>query len=165
MSDEQHIVHEADLRGNRTEVPNIADEGGLSANEYRLLAHYYRRGNCYEGVRTTAKFCRMNKGTVIEARDSLEAKGWLNVQSQGKGKTLLITVKDVWLLNHLYYKKKLSPEIVQGVRDKGTVSVRIEGTVVYEKRERKKNPRRKTYINNKKHIQSDWSNVKPGVIE
>ena len=56
-------------------MPKSAEDGDLDPYEFRLLAHYYRIGQCWEGTRTTAKLCQMSHPTVIAKRRSLEQRG------------------------------------------------------------------------------------------
>ena len=86
-----------------TILPNLYDDANLTVYEFRLLAHYVRRGNCFESVRTTAKTCRMSHPMVIKSRDSLQTKGYIRTfiqehQSDGpkmRG-TILVEVVDKW---------------------------------------------------------------------
>ena len=110
---EQHITS-TDLRKYRTELPNLYDDAGLDVYAFRLLAHYVRVGNCYESVRTTAKKCNMSHPTVIRARDTLAAKGFIQVQDQEKFDTLRIEVVNMWSENFSRYDKSEVDQVVGG---------------------------------------------------
>ncbi|MBN1231711.1 MAG: hypothetical protein JXA19_07625 [Anaerolineales bacterium] len=86
----------------RIELPNMLDDGKLDVYEFRLLVHYFRRGHCYESVRTTAQHCQMSHTTVIKARNSLEEKGFIRSRKNGKG-TVSIHVVDRWEENYLHF--------------------------------------------------------------
>jgi hypothetical protein len=102
MSKKQHVVQERSTHEYFTMLPNIYDDINLSRLEHRLLTHYARVGNCYESVRTTAGRCKMGVASVIEARKSLDAKGWIRV-GKSEYQTLEIQVVDVWELNTAIY--------------------------------------------------------------
>lgn len=76
-----------------TQFPNIIDDSKLSPFEFRLLIHYYRVGECWEGVRTTAEKCSMSTGKVAETRKSLEAKGFITIDEKGDGVTIRVVDK------------------------------------------------------------------------
>lgn len=99
---DQQIVHERPAHEYFTMLPNLYDDADLSQAEYRLLGHYTRVGNCFEGRRTTATHCRMNKDTVTKARDSLAQKGFIRLEAR-EGDTVLVTVVDVWRRNATIY--------------------------------------------------------------
>ena len=85
-----------------TMMPNLYDDANLTPHEFRLLAHYCRVGNCYEGRRTTAKICRMSKDTVTKVRQSLADKGFITLEHR-EGDSSLITIVDVWRRNTTTY--------------------------------------------------------------
>lgn len=104
MSNNQKIEHSSDLRKYRTELPNLYDDSDLDPYEFRLLAHYVRRGDCYEGVRATSKFCKMSIGKVVSTRESLREKGFITTLSGKPGfDTIVIEVVDMWDKNFLKY--------------------------------------------------------------
>ena len=97
-------------------MPNLTDDSGLSLAEFRLLAHYIRRGTCWESIRTTSEICGMRTNTVTAARNSLVEKGWLVVErrmNNGAVVGLTITVVDRWQLNMQAYG--VSQKGIQGV--------------------------------------------------
>jgi len=55
----------------------------LTTHEYRLMGHYARvagqNGSCWEGQRTTCEKLGIGRAKLIETRDSLVAKGFINV--------------------------------------------------------------------------------------
>jgi hypothetical protein len=141
-SELQEIAAAPDLRRWRMEIPNLADEGDLTPHEFRLLAHYIRRGLTYESIRETARICQMNKDTVTSARDSLVEKGWLEVMEKPEPERpnirpgLLIRVIDRWAENFHYFdelkaargplSQKRAQMPLSGIR--GQVPVRNQGT-------------------------------------
>ena len=90
-----------------TMMPNIIDESDLDPHEFRLLLHYYRVGNCWEGTRTTAKKCNMSVGTVSKKRQSLADKGWIILQKPDNSTdTITITLIDKWEENIAHFRDK-----------------------------------------------------------
>lgn len=83
-------------------LPNLYDDSGLDTFELRLLFHYCRVGNTWEGTRTTARNCNMSIGAVVKKRRSLANKGYIRVNESEHG-TLLITVVDKWTENTTKY--------------------------------------------------------------
>lgn len=76
-----------------TQFPNVIDDAGLDVYEFRALLHYYRVGECWEGVRTTADKCKMSTGKVAQVRISLEQKGFIKIVPDGDGVTIEIIDK------------------------------------------------------------------------
>lgn len=76
-----------------TQFPNIIDDYGLDPYEFRVLIHYYRVGECWEGVRTTAEKCKMSVGKVTEVRRSLFEKGLITILPNGDGVTIEVVDK------------------------------------------------------------------------
>lgn len=76
-----------------TQFPNIIDDSELTPYEYRLLIHYYRVGECWEGVRKTSEICKMSTGKVADCRKSLEEKGFITIEQNGDG--IIITLVDL----------------------------------------------------------------------
>lgn len=118
-----------------TQFPNIIDDSNLSPFEYRLLIHYYRVGECWEGVRKTSEICKMSTGKVSQCRHSLEEKGFITVNLNGDG--IIIHLVDLSILN----LKKYSSTDGSGVH--------VVNTTVHEVNEKrsggelKKNPVKK----------------------
>lgn len=75
-----------------TQFPNIIDEANLDPFEFRVLIHYYRVGDCWEGVRTTARKCRMSMGKISQIRKSLEDKGFITINDSSNGGGVTIRV-------------------------------------------------------------------------
>jgi uncharacterized phage protein (TIGR02220 family) len=99
-----------------TQFPNIIDDSDLSPFEYRLLLHYYRVGECWEGVRKTAEICKMSVGKVSECRKNLQDKGFIKIIERGEG--IIIYLVDVSSENiKKYSNEKLSIESVHVVND------------------------------------------------
>lgn len=71
-----------------TQFPNIIDDSDLTPYEYRLLLHYYRVGETWEGVRKTSEICSMSIGKVSQCRKTLEQKGFIRVEEKGEGVTI-----------------------------------------------------------------------------
>jgi hypothetical protein len=76
-----------------TQFPNIIDDSDLDVYEFRLLIHYYRVGECWEGIRTTALKCKMSVGKASAVRQSLAAKGFINIEPEGDGVTITVVDK------------------------------------------------------------------------
>ena len=90
-----------------TSIPLIYDDAKLTVYEHRLICHYQRLGDGYEGIRTTAKRCHMSTNSVTKARNDLEAKGWINTGENDKG-TVQVDVVDVWALDTAIYGGAIS---------------------------------------------------------
>jgi hypothetical protein len=60
-----------------TEQLRHLDDAGLDTFQFRLLVHYWRVGQCYEKLRTTAANCHMSIGKASETRRWLLDKGWI----------------------------------------------------------------------------------------
>lgn len=73
-----------------TQFPNIIDDSDLTPYEYRLLIHYYRVGETWEGVRKTGEICKMSIGKVSNCRKSLEEKGFIRTEERGDGVTIYL---------------------------------------------------------------------------
>lgn len=118
-----------------TQFPNIIDDSELDPFEFRILMHYYRVGECTQGVRTTAKICKMSIGKVADVRKTLEQKGFITISSIGE--SVAIEVVDKYHENGLKY------------RSGGEHSVQEVNTTVQEVNnnrspgEHKKNPSKK----------------------
>lgn len=73
-------------------ILNMADDD-LNPYEYRLLGHYVRVGECWEGVRKTATTTRMSVGMIVKTRNKLEELGYIRVEHRDQD-TCLVTVLD-----------------------------------------------------------------------
>ncbi len=100
----QQVIHAPDLRKYRTELPNLVDDMQLDPYSFRLLVHYYRVGNCWESVRTTAKRCCMSVGKVSQVRRELARRGLIEVKELAGG-NLSIRVRDIWPENFAHFAK------------------------------------------------------------
>ena len=107
---------------------NMADDD-LNPREYRLLGHYLRwaghGGTREEGIRETARICRMGQATVRKARTELAKKGYLKVEEPTpeqikEGVPVKITVIDRWAENVTRYAKTEKTE-------RAPVSEQIQG--------------------------------------
>ncbi len=88
MRKQNDVVENGDYLGRYfTQFPNLIDDSDLTPHEFRLLIHYYRvgRGGCWEGVRTTAKKCKMSVGKVSDVRQSLVQKGFIHLKKKDDG--------------------------------------------------------------------------------
>lgn len=85
-----------------TQFPNIIDDSDLDPFEFRVLLHYYRVGECTQGVRTTGKICGMSIGKVADVRRSLQQKGFITILPMGDSVT--IEVVDKYLENGVKYR-------------------------------------------------------------
>jgi len=105
-------------------IPHIADDE-LSLYEYRLYGHYCRISDgghaCVERQRVTAQRCNMSASTVHEARESLAAKGYVELHKLGVGRKsrCYVTLLDIEERNVLHCKaiietrKNDRPTIIQ----------------------------------------------------
>lgn len=73
------------------------DEAGLTASEFRVLAHICRRSGdhsngrkCDAGISSISGFCRLNEDTVRKSIRTLIAKGWVT-ESRRPGQTAILT--------------------------------------------------------------------------
>lgn len=147
MSEGQKVKN-TDPRAYFTMLPNLYDDAGLDVYEFRLLSHYVRRGSCFESVRTTAQVCEMSHPKVIEARNSLEAKGFIRTTRQPES-TILIEVVDKWKENMAKYSS--GSDIERGsMVERGGSTVESGGSVV----ELKKNHVKNTQVNKRPVSQS-----------
>ena len=68
------------------------DDAGLTANEFRVLAHLSRRagsnGICKPGLRSISEKCRINKGTAQGAIKSLQEKRFIIVGRSDKTRSV-----------------------------------------------------------------------------
>lgn len=101
----QKITQENDGKKYFTMFPNIIDDSSLDPYEFRLLVHYYRVGNCWEGTRTTAEKCKMSVGAVSKKRLSLSQKGWITLKKGTQADTIKITVTDKWDENMRHFTR------------------------------------------------------------
>lgn len=53
------------------------DDSDLDPYQFRLMIHYWRVGNCWESIRTTAKKTNMSASMVKKTRDWLLENGWI----------------------------------------------------------------------------------------
>lgn len=53
------------------------DDSDLDPYQFRLMIHYWRVGNCWESIRTTAKNTHMSAGMVKKTRDWLLENNWI----------------------------------------------------------------------------------------
>lgn len=102
----QQIQSAIDLRKWRIELPNLIDDANLDVYSFRLLVHYYRVGNCWEGTRYTAKKCKMSVGKVVECRKILEDKGFISMVRGEPGESLKIQIIDIWDRNFRKYSSR-----------------------------------------------------------
>lgn len=63
-------------------IPNEWDDSDLTVYEFRVLAHYQRIGARGENIRETAEACGMSKSEVCKARQSLNSKGYIKIDSK-----------------------------------------------------------------------------------
>jgi len=116
---DQIITDQSDLKKYRHELPNLADDSGLTVYQYRLLGHYKRVGTCTESVATTAKKCSMSTGKVSTTRNELVALGWITAIEKPvtNGFSYEIKVIDRWLENFARYSKRPIDEIKRALDD------------------------------------------------
>lgn len=81
-------------------IPHMADDD-LDIYEYRLYGHYKRicgeqNNPCEESVRDTARKLGVSHPKIIEARRSLETKGYILVEQEAPQTPLIITLLDLW---------------------------------------------------------------------
>ncbi|GEM_PF-4818319 len=106
----QRVADASDLRKWRIELPNLYDDADLTPYEFRLLVHYKRVGNCWEGTRRTAAKCHMSIGQVVASRKSLATKRLIRIGDLSNFGSLTITVTDVWARNFSRYSKRSHSE-------------------------------------------------------
>lgn len=75
-----------------TQFPNMIDDSDLTVYEFRVLLHYYRVRNCWEGIRTTAKRCKISPSKIAEVRKSLVQKGFIELEELNDGGVNIIVV-------------------------------------------------------------------------
>lgn len=85
-----------------TQFPNIIDDYGLDPYEFRMLIHFYRVGECWEGVRRTAEVCKMSIGKVAECRQNLYKKGFIIIEEKNEG--VIINLVDLSSVNLAKYR-------------------------------------------------------------
>lgn len=100
---------------------NMADDD-LDPYQYRLLGHYIRKighgENDREGLKQTARICRMSLPKLRKTRDELVTMGYINITEpteaeQAQGIAAVIEVMDRWAENIARYAKK-GGEVVPG---------------------------------------------------
>lgn len=89
---------------------NMADDD-LDVYEYRLLGHYIRVGETFEGTRTTAKKTKMSLGKVVSTRNALETKGYIRMEKpETQAETVKIFIIDRMAENVARFSKECSPD-------------------------------------------------------
>ncbi len=63
-------------------VPAEIDDAGLDVDQFRVLCHVSRRGNCHEAVGNAARCCGMSARRYREALRFLVKGGWLLRQTR-----------------------------------------------------------------------------------
>lgn len=103
------------------QIPNLLDDSDLDPFEYRLVSHYYRVGNCWQSIRTTADLCHMSKSEVSRARERLTKKvvagkdchgnpfaldeKWITTFRDAQYGTTVVRVANIWKENMAFYAK------------------------------------------------------------
>jgi hypothetical protein len=103
MNNDQTLSNDAPMHKYFTMMLNMAEDD-LEPFAYRLLAHYIRwtgHGGLFaEGVRTTARRCKMSVTAVKKARETLQGQGYIIVVAPAiKGESTRIIINDRWLEN------------------------------------------------------------------
>ncbi len=70
-------------------IPAWLDDLCLSANQFRVICHLWRRGVTFSNAGTIAKMCRLKRDTVFEILSELEARGLIR-RTPRPGQTTLI---------------------------------------------------------------------------
>lgn len=65
---------------NFTDQLRAIDDANLDAYQFRLVMHYWRVGQCWETIRTTAEKCGMSGAMVHKTRNWLLENGWIEWQ-------------------------------------------------------------------------------------
>jgi len=52
-------------------IPSVLDDYGLTAAQFRIVCHVWRRGQCFEAIRTTAAICKLSVNTVRKSLKGL----------------------------------------------------------------------------------------------
>ncbi len=99
----QLITDKSNLKKYFMQLPNLYDDAGLDPFEFRLLAHYVRRGDCWEALRTSAAACHMSKNIVTAKRNSLARKGFIRLGKRTPLGTIHILIVDRWAENFARY--------------------------------------------------------------
>ena len=108
----QHVTSAPGLKAWRHELPHLYDDE-LDPYQYRMMGHYVRVGECWEGLRTTAKKCKMSLGKAQATRQWLADNGWINMVENDDHIGVTVTPVDRWQEN-LTKHSKCSPH-EQGV--------------------------------------------------
>lgn len=74
-------------------IHSILDEGGLTPNEFRLICHISRRGECYASLATIAEVTRISVRTIQKTLKSLVEKG-LVLKDTKPGRTDIYRLPD-----------------------------------------------------------------------
>lgn len=129
----ESVTNEGDLHKYFTLMLNLADDQ-LDPFQYRLLAHYVRKagqgGILVEGLRTSAKKCRMSVAKARAARNELIEQGYLAVteptlEQVKEGVGAEIRVLDRWAENVSHYANPES-KMTRGTRVKSDAGTRVK---------------------------------------
>lgn len=66
------------------------DEAGLNPYQHRLMTHYWRRGECWESLRTTAEICNISLGKTSETRQWLLDNGYIELVAGKNGRMCIV---------------------------------------------------------------------------
>lgn len=75
-------------------IPAALDDAGLSAQEFRVICHVARRGNCFEKARQIALRCKLSENTVWTVLKRLEKWGMIKREKR-RGETSVFTLCEV----------------------------------------------------------------------
>lgn len=92
-------------------LPNIIDDLPLSLAAFRLYVHIRRvagdNGVCWQSLTTLAQHCGLSRPTVVRAKKELERLGLVKIvpkkRERGGHDLHLITVVNIWEINHAHY--------------------------------------------------------------
>ena len=80
------------------EILRALDDAGLTKGQFRVIAHVWRRGECFERVREMARRCRMNHAWVRVVVRQLVLKQMMTRElNPGHTNTLRLTPLASWL--------------------------------------------------------------------
>ena len=70
-------------------IPAWLDDLGLTPQQFRLLAHVWRRGRCHASAGSMAAACRLKRDTVFSGLAELERRGLIR-RTPRQGQTTII---------------------------------------------------------------------------
>lgn len=93
------------------QIPNLIDDSELGRNAKAVYMHLKRvcgdEGNCTQGVRLVATWCKMSVGTLGKALKELKDAGFITIKKGGpqNGFADTIRIVNIWDLNTEIYER------------------------------------------------------------